>query len=163
MPRHPTPTHLRLLQGNPQRRPINKNEPKPEIPATVPEPPPFVVGYGLDEWHRLAPGLHAMGLLTVVDIMPLAGYCVAYLRWRDAEEALDRMRSKDPLMNGLIIKVSSNGGGPATNPLVNIARKALLDMIRIAGEFGFTPAARSRIDAGVGGEAAPSKFGDLLA
>src|SRR6516162_9393534 len=27
--RRPTPTYLRLLQGNPQHRPINKNEPRP--------------------------------------------------------------------------------------------------------------------------------------
>ena len=161
MPRHPTPTHLRLLQGNPQRRPINKREPEPPISAELPEPPSFVTGYAYDEWHRVAPGLYAMGLLTIVDIAPLAGYCVAYAHWREAEEALERMRSKDPIMSGLIIKVT--GGAPATNPLVNIARKSLSDMLRFSAEFGFTPAARTRIDAGLAGETAPSKFGSLLA
>ncbi|KAB0993994.1 phage terminase small subunit P27 family, partial [Cronobacter sakazakii] len=32
-----TPTHLRLVRGNPSKRPINKNEPQP--PAGVPPTP----------------------------------------------------------------------------------------------------------------------------
>jgi P27 family predicted phage terminase small subunit len=160
MPRRPTPTYLRLLQGNPQKRPMPKNEPQPEITADVPEPPPFVTGYASDEYWRIAPGLHAMGLLTIVDVAPLAGYCCAYARWREAEEALARMRDKDPVMSGLMIK--SRTGEAASNPLVNIARKAMLDMVRISAEFGFTPAARSRIDGGLPGDRGGSKFGDLL-
>jgi hypothetical protein len=35
-------------------------------------------------------------------------------------------------------------------------------MLRFAGEFGMTPAARARIAAGVWREPPPSKFGDLL-
>jgi hypothetical protein len=40
----PTPTYLKLLRGNPGRRPINKNEPKPEIPATQAIAAGLVVG-----------------------------------------------------------------------------------------------------------------------
>ncbi|MEG7492624.1 phage terminase small subunit P27 family, partial [Enterobacter hormaechei] len=32
-----TPTHLRLVRGNPSKRPINENEPKP--PSGVPPTP----------------------------------------------------------------------------------------------------------------------------
>jgi hypothetical protein len=38
----PTPTHLQLLRGNPSKRPLNKGEPVPDIPAAVPEPPAFL-------------------------------------------------------------------------------------------------------------------------
>jgi P27 family predicted phage terminase small subunit len=153
---------LKLLRGNPGRRPLNRNEPQPAIPATVPEPPPCVtVGYALDEWRRVAPELLAMGLLTVVDIAPLGAYCCAYGRWCEAEEALARMREKDPIMFGLTIE---NGeGAPVTNPLVRIARNARLDMVRLASEFGFTPSARTRIDVGQAGEYTQSKFGKLIA
>jgi P27 family predicted phage terminase small subunit len=161
MPRRPTPTYLRLMQGNPQKRPIRGNEPQPPIPDEVPEPPLFVTGYAADEYWRVAPGLHVMGLLTLVDVAPLAAYCCAYARWREAEEALERMRTKDPVMFGLILK--TRAGDATQNPLVAIARKARLDMLRIAAEFGFTPAARSRIDAGPNGDATPNKFGDMLA
>ena len=61
--RRPPPTYLRLLQGNPQRRPINTNEPQPEIPAEFPEPPPQIDGYARDEWYRIGPELHRMRLL----------------------------------------------------------------------------------------------------
>jgi hypothetical protein len=48
--RRPTPTYLRLLQGNPQHRPINKNEPQPPPIETI-DAPDYLSGYALDEWH----------------------------------------------------------------------------------------------------------------
>src|SRR5262249_30555305 len=102
--------------------------------------------YACDEWCRVAPALHAMGLLTVVDIQPLAAYCVAYAHWRTSLEALKAIAEKDPATSGLLLK--SNYGTAVQNPLVTIARKSAGDMLRYAGEFGFTPAARARIAAG---------------
>jgi P27 family predicted phage terminase small subunit len=67
----------------------------------VPEPPPFLVGYAADEWWRVAPELHRLGLLTLVDVMPLAAYCEAYKRWRTAEELLATMAEKDAVTGGL--------------------------------------------------------------
>jgi phage terminase small subunit len=34
---------------------------------------------------------------------------------------------------------------------VQVARHAAADMVRLAGHFGMTPAARSRLAAGIGG------------
>ena len=59
--RPPTPTHLKLLRGNPGKRPI-RPEPQPEQPPTPPEPPDFLTGYAFDEWRRVAPELHRLGL-----------------------------------------------------------------------------------------------------
>ena len=98
----PTPTHLRLLRGNPSKRPI-KPEPEPMRSEEVPEPPPFVVGYAADEWRRIAPELHRMKLLSILDVMPLAAYCAAYQRWRTAEEVTARMAEQDPGTHGLLI------------------------------------------------------------
>jgi P27 family predicted phage terminase small subunit len=154
----PTPTHLKLLRGNPGQRRIR---PEPE-PAPLPEPPlppDFLQGYACDEWHRLAPELFALKLLTSWDVQPLAAYCTAYRRWREAEEVLAEMAKSDALTSGLLIKRIN--GDAAQNPLVKIARHAAADMVRYAGEFGMSPAARARISAGVGYEP-PSKFGDLL-
>jgi phage terminase small subunit len=53
-------------------------------------------------------------------------------------------------------------GNPRLNPMVSIARKAAADMVRYAGEFGLSPAARARISAGVGHEPPPGKFNGLL-
>jgi P27 family predicted phage terminase small subunit len=156
-----TPTHLRLLQGNPGKRPI-RDEPQPFVPAEAPAPPPFLDAYATEEWLRLAAELHRMRLLTIVDLAALAAYCTAYSRWRNAEEVLKRMSDADPVMRGLIIK-SNKTGSAIENPLAYIARKAAQEMLRFAVEFGFTPAARSRIAAGVGAPPMQTKFGDLLA
>jgi P27 family predicted phage terminase small subunit len=159
--RRPTPTHLRLLQGNPQRRPV-RDEPQPLQLLEAPPPPGFIEAYATEEWLRLAPELHRLGLMTIVDSAPFAAYCVAFARWRTAEEALAVMAAKDPVMRGLIVK--GKHGTAVENPLVYTSRRAAQEMLRFAQEFGFTPAARSRIQAGVsGGQAPVSKFGDLLA
>lgn len=156
----PTPTYLKLLRGNPGRRPINKNEPKPEIPAKQPAPPAWLSAYALEEWKRVAPELWRINLLTKVDVAVFAMYCEAYARWRTAEEALAVMASRDPVMRGLIAR--SKAGTAMENPLAYISRRAAQEMLRCAGEFGLTPAARSRISIGAP-PPGPSKFGDLLA
>jgi P27 family predicted phage terminase small subunit len=99
----PTPTHLRLLRGNPGKRAIPE-EPEPQVPAKCPEPPEHLVGYACDEWYRIAPELHRLGLLTVADIGPLAAYCYAYGQWRSAAEILTKIADNDPVMQGLLIR-----------------------------------------------------------
>jgi phage terminase small subunit len=72
------------------------------------------------------------------------------------------MAAKDPVTSGLLIKSQGNGDA-IQNPLLGIARRAANDMVRYAGEFGMSPAARARIRAGVWHEPPPSKFDGLLA
>jgi P27 family predicted phage terminase small subunit len=160
--RRPTPTHLRVLQGNPQRRPMPKNEIAPRIGAEVPAPPAFLKGYAADEWRERAGELHALGVLTDIDVMIFAAYCQSVARWRLAEEALQRMTDQDRLMNGFIVRRQNGEAGP--NPLVAAARRAAVEMLRFASEFGLSPVARARISSGKLGENKPiSKFGNLLA
>ena len=156
----PMPTHLRLLRGNPGHRRINPDEPMPVVPDNCPKPPPFVKGYAAEGWARIAPELHRLSLLTLVDIAPLAAYCMAYARWRTAEEAMAHVADGDP-MHGLLIKHLNSLG---VNPLVGVSRRAAADMVRFASEFGLTPAARSRIAAGpFADQNRASKFDGLLA
>jgi len=116
-----------------------------------------LTGVAADEWYRVAAGLHALGLLTEVDVMPLAAYCQAYKRWRTAEEELAKIA--DDETSGLLIKTQH---GAQANPLVRISAKAAQDMVRYASEFGFTPAARARVAIGVR-ETGPSKWDGLIA
>ena len=153
------PTYLKLIRGNPGKRPLQKNEPKPVRPAEPPDPPSFLTGYAAEEWGRISVEAYRLGLLTNLDIMALAAYCDAYERWRTAKETIAAMAERDPILRGLIVKTQS--GGAAPNPLVWIAAGAARDMVRFAGEFGMTPAARSRISAGV--EVGDGKFAGLLA
>jgi len=47
--------------------------------------------------------------------------------------------------------------------LVSIVRKHAGDVVRFAAEFGLSPAARSRISAGIHGDNSQSKFAGLIA
>lgn len=151
------PTVLRVLEGNPGKRPIR---PHVQMQAKeIPDPPVFLSPRALEEWNRLAPGLFALKLLTDADVGVFSAYCQAYGRWQDAETKLLEMREKDPQTFGMLIK--SSKGNPIANPLVYIASAAMRDAHRMALEFGMTPSARSRIDAE--GQAKPtSKWAGLI-
>jgi P27 family predicted phage terminase small subunit len=120
-----------------------------------------VTGYASDEWHRVAPHLHRLGLLTVIDVAPLAAYAMAYARWRQAEEALARVAESDVETSGLMVKTAV-GDSRRRNPLVKIAADAAGDMVRYAGLFGMTAIARSRLVAGVYGQPPGGKFDGFL-
>jgi P27 family predicted phage terminase small subunit len=159
MPRYPTPTHLRVLQGNPQRRPL-RPEPEPAALPEAPDPPPFIVGFAAEEWRRVVGELHVLGVLRGVDLMLLGAYCQNFSVWRQAIEALTAMAARDAF-SGLLIRTKA--GDARRNPLVKIANDSALTMLRFANEFGIGAAARSRIAAGWQPPEQPSKFRDLLA
>jgi P27 family predicted phage terminase small subunit len=155
--RKPKPTYLRLLEGNPQNRPINKNEPRPK--RYQPEAPAILTADAKIEWERIVEEVYNLGLLTIVDVQGLAAYCQSYGRWIVAERCLAKMAALDQQVEGLMIKGTQ--GQPVANPLVYIAAKAARDMMSYAAEFGFTPAARTRI--AIAQAANPeSKFAGLL-
>jgi len=158
----PTPTHLKLLRGNPGKRPI-RPEVESESGAPCPEPPAFVAanGYASDEFWRIGPQLARTGRLTPLDLMPLCAYAMAYARWRTAEEALARMADGDEATDGLVVRTVV--GEQRRNVLVRIAADAAADMVRFGAPFGLSPLARARLSAGVDHEPPPGgKFEGLL-
>ena len=142
--RRPTPTRLKQLTGNPGKRPLNEDEPMPE-PA-VPECPSELGPLAQREWNRLVGELAPLRMLTNLDRAALAAYCGSYALWAEATEAIQKY--------GVMIKAPS--GFPVQSPYLAIANRQTEIMMRIASEFGFTPASRSRIRAPQ--ETAPSLF-----
>ena len=138
--RKPKPTALKILEGNPGKRPLNENEPVP--PKGIVKCPSWLEPEAKKEWKRLAPSLEAMGVLTQVDLTAFAGYCQAYARWREAEEFLTQ--------HGSIFKTPS--GYVQQVPQVSIAQQNLKIMQSFCSEFGLTPATRARIIAAGGGK-----------
>lgn len=139
------PTALKVLEGNPGKRPLNKNEPQPEKKA--PRCPSWLEPEAKKEWKRMAKTLETIGVLTQVDKAAFAGYCQAYARWKEAEEFLSK--------HGTIFKTPS--GYIQQVPQVSIAQTYLKVMKDFCSEFGLTPAARTRIqvDSAVGQEDDP--------
>jgi len=156
----PQPTALRVLRGNPGKRPLPKNEPQPLLALEPPEPPAFLDGDAADEWRRVVVDLVAMNLLAMCDANVLAAYCVAFARWRAAETSIAERKLAGRADRGLTID-----GGTKQSPLVRIAAQAAADMVKYAAEFGLTPSARVRLAArpvANSGEG-QSKFAGLLA
>ncbi len=131
--RPPKPTVIKILAGNPGKRPLNKAEPKPK--PVAPKCPAWLSKEAKREWKRVAPELERLGLLTVVDGGALAAYCQAYARWREAEEAIKR--------EGLVVQTGT--GYLMPHPAVKIAEKAQQLIKAFCTEFGLTPSSRSRM------------------
>lgn len=87
------------------------------------------------EWDRIVPLLAADDRITALDQGPLAIYCSAYAGWLEATTALQTY--------GTMMK--SPNGYPIQSPYVSIQSKQAEIMIRIAAEFGFTPASWTRL------------------
>jgi P27 family predicted phage terminase small subunit len=136
--RKPTPTAIKELEGNPGKRELNINEPKPEKKA--PKCPIWLDAEAKKEWKRLAIQMEQLGILTVIDMAAFAGYCQAYARWKEAEEFISK--------HGTIVKTPS--GYWQQVPQVSIAQTYLKIMIRFCEQFGLTPSSRSRIVADTG-------------
>lgn len=134
--RKPKPTSLKVLEGNPGKRPLNDQEPQPEKKA--PKCPTWLEPEAKKEWRRVSKILENLGILTEIDLTAFAGYCQAYARWKEAEEFLTK--------HGTIFKTPS--GYIQQVPQVSIAQTYLKIMKDFCTEFGLTPSARSRIHVG---------------
>jgi P27 family predicted phage terminase small subunit len=156
MPSPIIPTHLKLLRGNPGKQKLPKNEMQPRIEDTIPEPPAHVVGSACDEWYRVAGELQRLRCLTVLDYANLGAYCTAYQKWAEAEEMLAELRSNHPKGRASLITTPV---GARMNPLIKISLQAAAEMVRIAGDFGFSPGARARIAMGVQAASYKEDFG----
>jgi P27 family predicted phage terminase small subunit len=131
--RRPKPTRIKVLTGNPGKRPLNKYEPRPN--PVVPDCPPELGPAAQREWGRLVRELSSLNMVTQLDRAALATYCGAYALWAEATEAIQKF--------GAMVK--SPTGYPMQSPYISIANRQAEIMMRIASEFGFTPASRSRI------------------
>lgn len=135
--RRPKPTAMKLVDIS--HRPPNEREPQPTPGA--PDPPAWLSPAAREEWLRVSPELERMGLLTRVDMAALAGYATAYAHFVEAERIIQE--------HGLTVSIRDDKGvlkAVVPVPEIGIAVK-MLDKIRaFAGEFGFSPSSRSRIE-----------------
>ncbi|MEL6599949.1 MAG: phage terminase small subunit P27 family [Pseudomonadota bacterium] len=152
--RKPTPTALKLVQGNPGKRALNADEPKPA--EGLPTCPAHLSPTAKTEWKRVARMLNYMGLLSEIDRAALAGYCQAYGRWVEAEREL----AKTPTL------LRTPSGYVQPSPWLAIANKANEQMLKWMAEIGLTPSSRSRVStrmpgAGQGAGGEPNPFAEL--
>jgi P27 family predicted phage terminase small subunit len=111
------------------------SETKEPAPSRILECPPELGPVARQEWDRIVGELTSKGVLSTFDRGPLASYCTAYALAMEAAEMVHK--------HGAMIK--SPNGFPMQSPYLSHLNKQTEIMIRIATEFGFTPASRSRI------------------
>jgi P27 family predicted phage terminase small subunit len=132
--RKPKPTRLKILQGNPGRRPLNGSEPRPD--CVVPRCPPHLKDEARKEWGRITADLRQLNLIARIDRPALAAYCMAWSRWIGAEKNIAQYGE---------VLISRETGIIYPSPYLAIANKAMEQMRRFLTEFGMTPSSRSRL------------------
>ncbi len=158
----PKPTNLRLLQGNPSRRPINDKEPKPEAIEGIPKPPFKLKKEAMQIWERMCPMLSRIGLLTVCDTNTLARYCDLFARWIEDRNFIEKhgetydvphfykeeVEVVDKKTGETRIKYEQRKEfkGVRQYPQVKQYLAYGQQLLRMEQEMGLTPAARSRIE-----------------
>lgn len=126
------PTFMKIVNGNPGKRALNKDEPKVSDITTA--APKHLSEVAKAEWARMV-RLLGCGVLKATDQAALAMYCQAYGRWVEAEIHI--------LEHGTVVK--SPNGYPIQNPYLSVANKAMEQMLKLLPGMGLTPADRSRI------------------
>src|SRR5688572_7318876 len=100
--RKPQPTALKLLKGNPGKRPLNADE--PQVEPAQPDPPAWITGPARAQWRRIAPQLEKARILTHVDRDSLAAYCDALAMWAQARKIVDDEGLTTTGPNGALVK-----------------------------------------------------------
>ena len=115
------------LAKKPNTRTEDSLEPIVECPAEL-----GPVAHRL--WDRLVAFLAKKNVLKPVDEATLALFCQAWAGWLEAIQAIEKF--------GQVM--TSPSGYPVQSPFVSIAKNHAETILKIAQQFGFTPASRGR-------------------
>jgi P27 family predicted phage terminase small subunit len=131
--RKPKPTHLKLLDGNAGRRPLNIDEP---VPAEVISGPPGWMTAAQQKIWRDAVEASPPGLLRSLDSSIFSIWVVARALHQEAAEKVSQY--------GAIIKSPANGQ-PIQSPYLGIMNRQAQIMMKAVSEMGFSPTSRARV------------------
>lgn len=142
MARPSKPTALKVIEGNPGKRALNKQEPDPTY-LTDMTAPAWLHPAARDIWDEVAPRLAEAKLLTEVDVQMLAMGCVAIAQHRQAVKRTgeDLVKSKFELGDDdQPVYV-----GEHINPWMLVQSMSFKQAMTVFQQFGMSPAARTRI------------------
>lgn len=133
MGRHKKPTVIKIAEGNPGKRPLNKREPQPDGFAECPD---WITGPSRDCWEYIVDVLTSVpGLLTRADSASLALMADTLAMYRIAQAEMEA--------KGLT--AVSEKGAEYQHPAVGIRNKAAEQLKQWFAKFGMTPADRANI------------------
>lgn len=166
--RKPTPDELKRLAGNPGKRPLNDDAPKPV--AEAPPLPSYVEKNPLAKaaWEALVDELRATHLLARCDAALYMIFAVTMADFADVREArnLYREKASPALARGQLLKapnqttttrkydkdgkvtqetVTEKPGGLCTHPLANREPSLIKTLLAVCSELGLSPTSRTRL------------------
>ena len=135
--RPPKPTALKVIQGNPGKRKLDKNAPAPDALVKVPDPPAWLGTIAASIWRQVAPWLVQARILTDTDLHNLELFAMAYQRWREAEDDISK--------NGIVVMGAKQ---EIKNPACTVANESARRISTFGAALGLDPAARARLKPG---------------
>ncbi len=140
------PTTLKVLEGNPGKKALPKNEVKPR--PKFPQKTSFfnikedlseekVIDFASGFWDRNMENLYNYGLLTDIDIDTFEMLCLAYGEWRAYREK--------SLKQGAVLEMGDKGY-KTQNPYSIRADKAQTQYEKLAAQFGLGASWRAGIE-----------------
>lgn len=141
----PKPTALKVLEGNPGKQKLNKDEPVFTSPKKTPSPYTWLLKEAKKEWKNLAPTLIAMGVLTDVDLDAFAAMCQNYAYYVEVDRKITKMGKE---AEGVYLLQQAESGYLSPHPLLSLRTKYYETWRKSLSDFGLTPATRSRITSG---------------
>lgn len=131
--RNPKPTALRIIQGNPGKRPLPKSEPKPRL--LTPRAPAYLDATAKAWFKTHAKILARMKVMTDADTTALAMAAESWSIYRKAIEHIE--------VAGMYIETPN--GMPAQSPAMGVRNVQWKQIQKILAEFGMTPSSRSGV------------------
>ncbi len=146
--RKPVPTELKIMRGNPGKRPLNDSEPHPEV--EIPDPPAHLSDPAREEWLRVSEELCLLGLISQLDLAALAIYCTAWGRHVEAEQKLREdglmLIGKPKMVKNEDGETEEQEGRPYQNPWMGVSNRSIELMQSMLAEFGLSPSSRTRLN-----------------
>lgn len=150
----PTPTALRVLRGNPGKRPMNKREPKPL--RGLPRTPAHLSPRAKAAWKSIGGELDRMGVMTAADATALELLSTAYADYRAAHDVITKEGQTYE-------SISTYGTLRRQRPEVAIASEAWRQIASMLREFGLTPSSRTKVATTGGADESDNPFAEFVA
>lgn len=155
--RKPTPTVIKMVKGNPGRRPLPEFE--PQFESNIPKCPFKLDKIGQETWDRKAEMLYGAGVLTDADWETLAIYCRV---WSQIVLLSAEIQTSEDYLT-YEIKIDKKTGeefksNAKTNPLCLRLESLYSEYRSYSALFGLDPANRGKIKTGKRNEKAKDKI-----
>lgn len=127
------PTNLKVLEGNLGKRPLNHDEPQPEVGVDCPA---WLSAAAKKEWKRIKPVLEACRILTKADMALLSMYCQAWADYESTTKKLNKMKTKT---------IKGGPHGRRIAPEVNLQKNYYEIIQKTGAKLGLSPSDRTGI------------------